>query len=137
VGNHTYDHTSLEGLSPEAFMDQVERTKVAILDAAGDLLTLDHDVRYLRPPYGATDANTRQYAADLGYAVVLWDVDPQDWRRPGAQVISDHILRSVSAGAIVLMHDGGGDRSQSVQALGTVLEELSKQGYAFHTVFLP
>lgn len=137
VGNHTYDHTSLEGLSPEEFMDEVERTKEAILDAAGDLFTLDHDVRYLRPPYGATDANTRQYAADLGYAVVLWDVDPQDWRRPGAQVIADHILRSVSPGAIVLMHDGGGDRAQSVQALGTVLQELSTQGYAFHNIFVP
>ncbi len=137
VGNHTYDHTSLEGLSPEEFMDQVERTKEAILDAAGDLFTLDHDVRYLRPPYGATDANTRQYAADLGYAVVLWDVDPQDWRRPGAQVISDHILRSVSPGAIVLMHDGGGDRTQSVQALETVLAELGAQGYAFRNIFIP
>jgi peptidoglycan/xylan/chitin deacetylase (PgdA/CDA1 family) len=118
-------------------MDQVERTKEAILDAAGDLFTLDHDVRDLRPPNGATDANTRQYAADLGYAVVLWDVDPQDWRRPGATVISDHILRSVSPGAIVLMHDGGGDRTQSVQALGTVLQELSAQGYAFHNIFIP
>ncbi|MDD3828450.1 MAG: polysaccharide deacetylase family protein [Anaerolineae bacterium] len=137
VGNHTWDHTSPEGLSPEAFMDQVERTKQAILDAAGDLFTLDHDIRFLRPPYGATDANTQQYAADLGYAVVLWDVDPQDWRRPGAKVISDHIVRSVSPGAIVLMHDGGGDRTQSVEALGSVLRELSAQGYAFHNIFVP
>jgi peptidoglycan/xylan/chitin deacetylase (PgdA/CDA1 family) len=52
-------------------------------------------------------------------------------------VISDHILSSVSPGDIVLMHDGGGDRTQTVQALGTVLSELSAKGYAFQNIFIP
>jgi peptidoglycan/xylan/chitin deacetylase (PgdA/CDA1 family) len=137
VANHTYSHPSLEGVSQEQFLDEVETTRQIILDAALDLFTLDKDVRYLRPPYGATDANTRQYAADAGYAVVLWDIDPQDWRRPGAKVIADHIVRSVYPGAIVLMHDGGGDRSQSVAALDTALQQLSAQGYEFRNIFVP
>jgi peptidoglycan/xylan/chitin deacetylase (PgdA/CDA1 family) len=137
IANHSYSHTSFQGLGPEAFMDEVERTRQAILNAAGDLFSLDKDVRYLRPPYGATDANTRQYAANLGYAVVMWDIDPQDWRQPGADVIAGHIIRSVYPGAIVLMHDGGGARTQSVQALEMVLRELSAQGYAFRNVFMP
>jgi peptidoglycan/xylan/chitin deacetylase (PgdA/CDA1 family) len=91
----------------------------------------------LRPPYGATDANTRQYAADAGYAVVLWDIDPQDWRRPGAKVIADHVVREAYPGAIVLMHDGGGDRAQSVAALETILRELSQKGYVFRNVYVP
>jgi peptidoglycan/xylan/chitin deacetylase (PgdA/CDA1 family) len=136
VANHTYSHPSLEGMSKADFIQEVEDTKQIILDIAGDLFTLDEDVRYLRPPYGATDANTRKYAAEHGYAVVLWDVDPQDWRRPGAKVIADHVIRSVYPGAIVLMHDGGGDRAQSVQALETILRELSAQGYAFHNIFI-
>jgi peptidoglycan/xylan/chitin deacetylase (PgdA/CDA1 family) len=136
VANHTYSHPSLEGISQADFIQEVEDTKQTILDIALDLFTLDLDVRYLRPPYGATDANSRQYAAEQGYAIVLWDIDPQDWRRPGAKVIADHVIRSVYPGAIVLMHDGGGDRAQTVQALETVLRELSAQGYAFHNIFV-
>ncbi|HSJ57145.1 MAG TPA: polysaccharide deacetylase family protein [Anaerolineae bacterium] len=137
VGNHGYDHASLEGLSLEAFIGQVGQTEQAILSAAGDLLTVGYNVRYLRPPYGITDDNARQYAANLGYTLVLWDVDPQDWRRPGADVISDYILGNVFPGVIVLMHDGGGDCTQSVQALKTVLRELSAQGFAFRSIIIP
>ncbi len=134
VANHTYGHPSLEGVSQEEFLREVEETREIILDIALDLFTLDRDVRYLRPPYGATDANSRQYAADAGYAIVLWDIDPQDWRRPGAKVIADHVVREAHPGAIVLMHDGGGDRAQSVAALDTILSRLSQQGYAFANV---
>ncbi len=135
VANHTWDHSALAGLTKEEFVAEAERTKQAIIQAAGDLFTLDKDVRYLRPPYGSTDANTRQYAADLGYATVLWDVDPQDWRRPGTETIADHVLSHVFPGAIVLMHDGGGDRSQSVAALEIILRELSAKGYKFFNIF--
>jgi peptidoglycan/xylan/chitin deacetylase (PgdA/CDA1 family) len=111
VANHTYGHPSLAEVTHETLVQEVEGTKEIILDIALDLFGLDQDVRYLRPPYGATDANTRQYAADLGYAVVLWDINPQDWRRPGAKVIADHVIRSVKSGAIILMRDGGGARA--------------------------
>jgi peptidoglycan/xylan/chitin deacetylase (PgdA/CDA1 family) len=137
IADHTWDHTSLEGMSHEQFVDEVERTRQAILDAAGDLFSLDRNVRYVRPPYGATDANTRAYAADLGMTVVLWTVDPQDWRRPGADVIANHILTHASPGAIILSHDGGGDRSQTIAAYQTVLPQLAEQGYVFRTIFLP
>ncbi len=99
------------------------------------MFTLDGDVRYLRPPYGATDSHTRGYAAELGYQITLWDIDPMDWRRPGIEAISSHILRNVFPGAIVLMHDGGGDRSQSAAALEVVLRELSARGFKFYNIF--
>lgn len=137
IANHTYSHPSLEGISREEFIQEADETKQAILDVAGDLFTPDKDVRYLRPPYGATDANSRQYAAERGYTIVLWDIDPLDWRRPGAEVISDHIVRSIFPGAIVLMHDGGGERAQTVQALEMTLRELSAQGYVFRNLYLP
>jgi peptidoglycan/xylan/chitin deacetylase (PgdA/CDA1 family) len=137
VANHTYSHPSLDSISHEDFVAEVDDTKQIILDIALDLFTLDRDVRYLRPPYGATDGSTQKYAADRGYAIVLWDIDPQDWRRPGAKVISDHVISSAYPGAIVLMHDGGGDRAQTVAALETALRELGAQGYAFRTIFVP
>jgi peptidoglycan/xylan/chitin deacetylase (PgdA/CDA1 family) len=137
IADHTWDHASFEGMSHDKFVNEVERTRQAILDAAGDLLTLDHNVRYVRPPYGATDANTRQFAAELGMTIVLWNVDTQDWRRPGAEAISRHLLSHAGPGLIVLMHDGGGDRSQTIAALKTALPQLQQQGYVFRNIFLP
>ncbi len=135
VGNHTYTHISLQNVSHETFINEAEMTRQTLLNEARDLFTLDGDVRYLRPPYGATDSHTRGYAAELGYQVTMWDIDPMDWRRPGIEAISSHILRSVFPGAIVLMHDGGGDRSQSAEALEIVLRELSARGFKFYTIF--
>lgn len=135
IGNHTVHHDSLKGDSEAEFRDAVEPVRTAILAAAGDLFTLDKDVRYLRPPYGAMDSNTRAFASQLGYKTVLWDIDTQDWRRPGADQIASHVLDHVKSGDIVLMHDAGGDRSQTVEALKTVLPKLKEQGYSFRTVF--
>jgi peptidoglycan/xylan/chitin deacetylase (PgdA/CDA1 family) len=135
VGNHTYTHISLQNVSREVFINESELTRKMLLTEAKDLFTLDGDVRYLRPPYGATDSHTRGYAADLGYQVTMWDIDPMDWRRPGVEAVSSHILRNVFPGAIVLMHDGGGDRSQSAEALDTILRELSARGFKFYNIF--
>jgi peptidoglycan/xylan/chitin deacetylase (PgdA/CDA1 family) len=70
----------------------------------------------------------------LGYELVLWDLDPQDWRQPGADQIAQHIIDNARPGAIVLMHDGGGHREQTVAALKTVLSTLSEQGYRFEAL---
>lgn len=61
----------------------------------------------------------------------MWNIDTWDWQRPGADAIASHVLESAYPGAIVLMHDGGGDRSQTVEALRSVLEALSSQAYVF------
>lgn len=137
IANHTWDHANLEGITQEQFVSEVERTSDAIFAAAGDLFNLDLNVRYVRPPYGATDANTRQYAANEGMAVVLWTIDTQDWRQPGAEIIAEYLLSSAYPGAIVLMHDGGGDRTQTAEALSLALPQLREQGYVFRNIFLP
>ena len=110
-------------------MQKANSTKQAILQAAGDLFTLDKDVRILRPPYGATAGHTRQNAADLGYDVLLWDGDPQDWSWPGVDAIVNNVLTYTFPGAVVLMHDGG-ERSQSIAALQQILQSLGQQGDA-------
>lgn len=128
VQNHTYNHASLDTLGHEAFFNEVERTQVAIQGATSVLPTC------LRPPYGATDETTYQMAAELGLDVVLWTVDTQDWRMPGVDAIVNHILQNASPGAIFLMHDGGGDRSQTIEALEIVLPQLRQQGYTFEAL---
>jgi peptidoglycan-N-acetylglucosamine deacetylase len=122
VGNHTQTHSTLSGIGREAFFREILATQEAI----GDRGTM-----CLRPPYGATDAYTRAYAAELGYKIVMWDIDTVDWSRPGASAIESEVLENVFPGAVVLFHDGGGERSQTVQALDTVLGKLRGQGYEF------
>lgn len=134
IGNHTYTHVALNTVSREVFVEEMAKTKKVLLETAGDLFTFDHDVRYMRPPYGAIDEHTSVYAAELGYAMVLWDVDPRDWSEPGTDVIAHHILQNAQPGRILLMHDGNGNRSQTVAATEIILKTLTGQGYQFVTI---
>lgn len=128
LGNHTWSHPSLSGISEADFKSQVSQTEAAQRAAGAYSQAGTH---CLRPPYGATDSNTRPWAESMGYRVVLWDVDPQDWAMPGAQQIADTILTHAHPGATVLSHDGGGNRSQTLDAYRIALPQLAAQGYRF------
>ena len=125
IQNHTYHHASLDQVTPTEFYNEVEYAQQAIQAATGTLPIC------LRPPYGATTPETFTQSAEMGLEIALWDIDTQDWRRPGTEAIANHIMTSVFPGAIILMHDGGGDRSQSVEALQQTLPQLQAQGYVF------
>lgn len=84
-----------------------------------------------RPPYGATNAKVRADIKAAGMVQVLWDVDPEDWARPGVAAIVHNILTHAKSGRTILMHDGGGNRAQTVAALNQVLPVLKAQGYSF------
>jgi len=122
LGNHTYSHKALPKLNHQGFINEVQATQKALGE---------HATNCLRPPYGATNKLTPIYAQELGFRLVMWNVDPRDWARPGVQAIVQRILAQVYPGAIVLLHDGGGDRSQTVTALDIVLRQLSALGYHF------
>ena len=126
--NHTFDHASLDKVDRATFIAEVRDTDAAIHAAVGERVD---PIACLRPPYGAFDEQTSVLAAELGKTLTLWNVDPQDWRRPGAEQIAEHLISHARPGAILLMHDGGGERSQTVEALETVLGELSARGYSF------
>lgn len=125
IGNHTWSHPSLDGISAASFRDEIGRTQDAIEAATGVRPTC------LRPPYGATDGSTRDLAGELGLSVELWNVDPQDWARPGVDAIVSNVIEHAGPGDVVLMHDGGGDRDQTIAALGQILEHFSSQGSTF------
>ncbi|MBI1294555.1 polysaccharide deacetylase family protein [bacterium] len=122
VGNHSWNHRRLTGMSEESFNEDILATASAIGPYAAACL---------RPPYGATDPSTYAHATALGYPIVLWSIDPTDWRRPGAQAIANHVIARAFPGAIVVLHDGGGDRSQTAAATEIILRELSARGYRF------
>jgi peptidoglycan-N-acetylglucosamine deacetylase len=128
VGNHTWTHRRLTRLGGGALQAEVGPTSAAIQRATGA------PVRCLRPPHGTVDAATAAQARALGLRLVMWDVDSNDWRRPGAGVIAGRVLGRVRAGDVVLLHDGGGDRSQTVAALQQVLASLSARGFRFSSL---
>ncbi len=124
VANHSWSHPDLTRLSAAAIRGEISRTDAAFGAAA----------KCVRPPYGATNDIVAQAISSTGKRSVLWSVDSLDWTRPGADSIAGRILAQVTPGAIVLLHDGGGDRSQTVAALATVLDSLQSQGYSFRTL---
>lgn len=87
--------------------------------------------RFYRGPGGVLSPEVMAEAGRRGMRVLGWSVDPADYRRPGATTIQDRIVASISPGAVVLMHDGGGDRSQTVDQLPGLIDRLRAAGYAF------
>lgn len=122
LGNHGYNHANLTGVSQQFFNAEVGDTGEAL--GEGNSMCL-------RPPYGAIDYNVVDYAEQLGYSVVKWNMDPQDWNGHAADEIAAHVIDNVFDGAIVVMHDGGGDRDQTVKAVRTILKTLTAQGWQF------
>jgi len=135
LANHGFAHHTFEDMSRDELFREIQKTEKLLRDAAGDLFAWGGDIHFVRPPYGLTDANTQEYAADMGYVMVMWDVDSQDWQLPGAYEIAWNVLNQAQPGDIVLMHDGGGDRTQTILALEIILQEYSAQGYRFRSIF--
>lgn len=128
VGNHSWSHPELTLLSASAIRSQIASTSTAIQTAIGVKPTL------FRPPYGSMNHTVLAEAYSLGVTTVLWDASAGDWSLPGVSVIVYRILHYVHNGAIILLHDGGGNRAQTVAALPTLISTLENQGFSFVTI---
>ncbi len=128
LGNHTWNHKDLRKLSRRAVSHQINRTSAVLGRISGRPVTC------LRPPYGAKNARVKAVIRSKKLAMKLWDIDPRDWKRPGAAAIAKKVVSKAHPSAVVLMHDGGGNRSQSVKALKRILEALGEKGYRFETL---
>lgn len=130
VGNHTWSHPQLTRLESSqgraAVQREIQRTTDAIVSACGQRPVV------FRPPYGAFNQSQRAWcASELGMPTILWDVDPEDWRRPGAGVVTNRLVSGASPGSILLVHD---IHEASVNAIPETLRRLQAQGYRFVTV---
>jgi len=119
IGNHTWDHKLLTHL-PAAKMRQEIVSGVKS--------------KCFRPPGRDTNAAVAAVAAANHQRQVLWDVDTKDWTKPGVAKIEHAIMTGARPGAIILMHDGGGNRSETVAALDQALTQLTTQGYTFRSL---
>jgi peptidoglycan/xylan/chitin deacetylase (PgdA/CDA1 family)/glycosyltransferase involved in cell wall biosynthesis len=135
LGIHTFTHADLAAVPSWRRQLELTLSRNAIAGATGQLTTL------MRPPYSSepdavTDADYAALSdvAASGYLVVLADRDTKDWSRPGVEAIVTAATPEAGSGAVVMMHDGGGDRAQTVAALDRLLTSLGPAGYQFTTV---
>ncbi|RDW19951.1 polysaccharide deacetylase family protein [Oceanobacillus chungangensis] len=129
IANHTYNH-NYHPISSKELKKEIDDTAKIIYEITGTKPTL------FRPVGGAYNDLIINTAVDSGYHVVLWSwhQDPEDWKNPSVNRITNHILSNISPGDIILLHDAGGDRSRTITSLEKILPILEKKGYKFVTV---
>lgn len=128
IGDHTFNHAAMSTLKKRQqqaqLVDEITATR-----AYGAPVT-----RLFRPPYGMWNSTTLSLLHQDRMLMVLWSVDTNDYRRPGVQAIVDAAVRGARPGAIILLHDAGGNRTQTVVALPKIIDALRQRGYRFVTV---
>ncbi len=126
IGNHSWSHPNFGKMSDEGIRSQLQRTDDAIRAAIGTRPTL------MRPPYGSLSSRQKHWIHEqFGYRIILWDVDPLDWKRPGAAVIRNRIVKEARPGSIILAHD---IHPQTIEAMASTFDELQAKGFKFVTV---
>ena len=128
IGDHTETHPMLAQLSAHDQREELFEQAARIELLGGPRPTL------FRPPYGSFNQTTFALLHQMHMLMVLWSVDTDDYQEPGVEVIVHRALEGAAPGAIILMHDAGGDRTQTIAALPTIIGALRKRGYQLVTV---
>jgi len=128
IGNHTWTHPDLAVLSAAEILSQLNCTSHAIQEITG--------VRpaFFRPPYGVFNKQALMQASHLGITLVMWNLDTDDWANPRVSFITRRVFERACNGAVILMHDGEGNRSQTVKALPFIIEGLQARNFQFVTI---
>jgi peptidoglycan/xylan/chitin deacetylase (PgdA/CDA1 family) len=128
IGNHTWSHPYLPDLTRDELLRQIDTTGEVLGGIAGTVPVM------MRPPYASRTPEVLRWLADRDLTMVLFDVDTRDWTTPGADAIVAAVTTAAAPGSIVLMHDAGGDRTQTVAALPRIVEGLLGRELRFVTV---
>lgn len=128
IGNHTFSHRRFGRINEADMRREITACEEAIASVSKS------PVRFIRPPEGEMSDVVRRVAGSLDYRIILWDVDTRDWAHTPPDAIARHILDTVQAGDIILMHDFIGYNSPTPEALRTVIPALLERGYRFVTV---
>lgn len=128
IGNHSQSHVLLASANERTIRFEMTAGAQSIEQVTGVRPT------WFRAPGGSVGPATRARAKALGERIIGWGVDPADWSRPPARFIVRRVMAQMRPGAVVLMHDGGGDRTQTIGALPEIIRQLRAQGYSFVTL---
>lgn len=128
LGNHSWSHSLLMFKKPSTIRKEIVKTDHLI-----------HELGYakdipVRAPYGTGALTLYLIIRSLGKQQISFDIIPHDWSNPGVKIMVDRVLRNVQPGAIILLHDGGGNRSQTIEATKQIISALHDQGYRFVTI---
>ncbi|TVP59157.1 MAG: polysaccharide deacetylase family protein [Nodularia sp. (in: Bacteria)] len=127
IGNHTWHHW-YHYMNPQAATYEVDHTTNLIYQTTGVKTNL------FRPPGGIMHNGVAAYARSRKYAIIMWSSDSLDYSRPTVPNLVNNVFRNAEPGGIVLLHDGGGNRSQTVKALPEIISRFRQQGYSFVTI---
>ena len=127
VCNHTSNHALLGGASEAQVVREVNGGAETLKALTGV------EPAFYRPPGGQMSPTVVAAVHERGQRVLHWSLDTADYQRPPAEVLVDRVMRNVGPGAVVLMHDGGGDRAETVAALRPIIQALKAEGYGFTT----
>lgn len=128
IQGHSYQHENFNSTSNEGITRSVKKTNKTISKTVG------RTPQCTRPPYGAHTKRVDAVLKKSNQGIILWSVDSLDWSKPGAATIIRNSTKDVKPGSILLFHDGGGNREQTIQALPTIIKTLKKNGYTFTTI---
>jgi len=127
IANHTWNHW-YHFMNPQAAAFEIDQTTKLIYKLTGVKTNL------FRPPGGHLSNGLVAYARSKNYATLMWSADSRDFQQPPPATMVNTVLEYARPGGIVLLHDGGGDRTKTVQALPQIITKLQQQGYSFVTI---
>ncbi|OAO89068.1 hypothetical protein AXX17_ATUG04840 [Arabidopsis thaliana] len=135
IGNHTFTHPNVAQTSAWRTRMELNATQRLIQEITG------HGMTFFRPPYVAdAEPSTPEEilpilrGQDMGYTMVGELIDPEDWAKPGADEITKRVMDELSSGNVILLHDAGGNRTETIEALPHIIENLKSRGYTFTTL---
>lgn len=128
IANHSYSHPNLTRLGASEVRNELTWTQKIVQHLTRK------KTHWMRPPGGNTNDEVNAITKALKMQPILWDVDSHDWQRPGTKAIVKTVVSEVRPGYSVLMHDGGGDRTQTLQAIPYIVKALRAKGYSFVTM---
>ncbi|WP_082063197.1 polysaccharide deacetylase family protein [Paenibacillus sp. IHBB 10380] len=133
IGNHTYTHPFLVLCDESKIKEEIEMTEAAIRSVIGDGTSL------FRPPYGLVNEKVVHYISELEYQIIMWSKELEifDWSLPGVDNMINLVLEKWERGSILLFHDGGGDRTETVECIEKLIPLLHSKGCTFSSDFAP
>lgn len=125
IGNHTWNHEVSRSVSPEVLRQALQQTSEMIEKQCGAIPIIH------RPPEGVSDADSIRLVGELGMATIIWSINPNDWKRRGAEITVRHVLDNAESGDVVLLHD---IHAQTADAVEILVPELARRGFEMVTI---
>jgi peptidoglycan/xylan/chitin deacetylase (PgdA/CDA1 family) len=126
VGNHSYQHEFMPGMPLRRIQEEVDSTNRLL-----DEITNNKAAKLFRPPYGILDNRTAQYVKEAGMSIVYWTIVPEDWQRVGAERIVERVTKNLSAGAVIVLHEGSSIAEQTLTATRAIIKRAKERGFEF------